>query len=161
EARALSFMSRYGAAFGLPVEARLQPVGVAQTDALGLTHVRLQQLHDGVPVTGAELLVHLRGSAVVAANGTALPAVGSLPTPPPLEAARAGGAGGRPLRGLFGADAAPLRPARLQILVPALLGAAGHPGGLAWFVEAQSASVHEYVWISARAERVLLHFSQR
>lgn len=45
-------------------EASLKEKG-AETDALGMTHVRLQQTKDGLPVEGAELLVHFDQEGVV------------------------------------------------------------------------------------------------
>ena len=41
-------------------------------DALGQEHVRLQQLHDGIPVTAGEMIVHLKGDRVVAVNAHTL-----------------------------------------------------------------------------------------
>ena len=38
-------------------------------DELSIDHVRYQQLHRGVPVTGGELIVHLKGDRVLATNG--------------------------------------------------------------------------------------------
>ena len=69
EARALSFVDTYGRAFGLTDASQVRLMAAPRADELGLEHVRLQQVHNGVPVRGAEFLVHLKGSRAMAANG--------------------------------------------------------------------------------------------
>src|SRR5687768_6288370 len=69
EARAQAFLVRHGLAFGLSRLPDVTPVGPAWQDSLGTGHVRLQQRHRGIPMSGALLLVHMRGSHVIAANG--------------------------------------------------------------------------------------------
>lgn len=44
-----------------------------QTDNIGQTHLRYQQYHRGVPVFGAEVLVHLQGGDEVYSNGQNYP----------------------------------------------------------------------------------------
>ncbi len=51
-----------------------------RTDQLGMTHLRLQQYAWGVPVRGAEYMVHERDGRVYLANGVI---VGELPAPSP------------------------------------------------------------------------------
>ena len=81
ETRALAFADLYGEPFGLTNRADVRPMGRSRPDALGQEHVRLQQVRDGVPVTAGELIVHLRGNRVVAANGRTLKDVAVLLTP--------------------------------------------------------------------------------
>ena len=81
ETRALAFTDLYGEPFGLTNRADVRPMGLSRPDALGQEHVRLQQVRDGVPVTAGELIVHLRGNRVVAANGRTLKDVAVLLTP--------------------------------------------------------------------------------
>src|SRR5690606_9076415 len=78
EERAMAFVDQYGGAFGLAARASVRAVRAAQRDALGLEHVRLQQVADGIPVTAGELIVHLRGDRVVGVNGHTLP--GPMPS---------------------------------------------------------------------------------
>lgn len=57
------------------------------TDALGLTHARYDQTAFGLPVVGAELLVHVNGAGeVYAVGGDTYPAVADAPSPSVPEA---------------------------------------------------------------------------
>ena len=57
--RASAFVDLYGSAFGLPDRSHVQLARAPRRDALGLEHVRFQQVHMGVPVAGGDFLVHL------------------------------------------------------------------------------------------------------
>ena len=67
--RALAFVDTYGSRFGAANRTQVQVQRASGVDAQGFEHVRLQQVHQGVPVTAAELTVHLKGSRVMVANG--------------------------------------------------------------------------------------------
>ena len=159
EARALSFIGTYGSAFGLSGAEDVDVVK-SQRDALGLDHVRLRQTLRGVPVTGGELIVHLRGDRVLAANGKTLDGLESLnviPATEPqaaLDAARAFA-----VRRLNAPDAG-FSPPRLEILSRGLLDGRDFPTRLVWFVEATGLDLREFIWIDAQSNTVLLHFSQ-
>ena len=75
-AHAEAFLEQYGALFGLPdpsAELRHRGTVVEQS---GAAHLSYEQRHRGVEVFGARLLVHLDAAGdVIAANGTALPAI--------------------------------------------------------------------------------------
>ncbi|MBP8809669.1 MAG: thrombospondin type 3 repeat-containing protein [Kofleriaceae bacterium] len=84
--RARWFLSTYRGLYGLAdPDRQLTPHRVHTRN---LQHVRFRQRHDGVPVYGAELAVHLFGSRVVATTGAWLPSVPALP-PSRLTAAAA------------------------------------------------------------------------
>ena len=70
--RASMFVDLYGPAFGLADRSRVRLARQPHRDARGLEHVRFQQVHMGVPVAGAEFLVHLKGTRAMAANGRVL-----------------------------------------------------------------------------------------
>ena len=73
-ATAQAFLQRYGAAFGVNDPINQLQFQTEQTDGLGLTHVRYQQVHRGVPVFAAELNVHLNNvGEVQVINGVVLP----------------------------------------------------------------------------------------
>ena len=56
-----------------------------ETDALGLTHVRLQQTFHGIPVWAAELVVHLNADAqVYLLQGRYIPTPHKLSTDPEM-----------------------------------------------------------------------------
>jgi Zn-dependent metalloprotease len=159
--RAMAFVEDYGAAFGLRGRTEAEPIGPARRDALGQDHVRLQQLHDGVPVTAGQLIVHLQGDRVVAANAHTLADLPPLPGPTvapaaAVDAARALVSKHRPEQA---ADARFGNP-RLEVFNRGMIDEGTHPTRLAWFVEATGGYLREYIWIDAHTGAVLLNFSQ-
>jgi bacillolysin len=160
--RALSFVDGYGKAFGLAGSSEVRVVRTSAPDALGVEHVRLQQMHRGVPVRGGELVIHLNGPRVVAANGhttTDLPAnvtPGIGPSAAQLEAQRLIEKH-RPQDAVLAAYGEP----RLEIFNRGLLSEVGtHRSLLAWFVEVTGPALREFVWVDAERGAILLSFSQ-
>lgn len=51
EKRALAFLGTYGRAFGIADTSQVQITRVQVNDDVGMDHVRLQQTHNGIPVT--------------------------------------------------------------------------------------------------------------
>ncbi|MBS1252447.1 MAG: Bacillolysin [Anaerolineales bacterium] len=78
------FLTRHAAAFGMRDPAREFTLIDAEVDQLGMTHLRLQQAYQGVPVMGADLRVHFdsTGQWVTAINGDYLAGI-ELPTAKP------------------------------------------------------------------------------
>jgi hypothetical protein len=70
--RALSFLASHGAAFGLERASDVRLLRETAPDETGVEHVRFEQLHQGVPVTAGQLIVHVRRDHVVAANSEVL-----------------------------------------------------------------------------------------
>ncbi len=159
EDRARAFVADYGRAFGLPPVPELRTERT-ERDALGVEHVRFRQLHNGVPVTGGELIVHLRGDAVVAANGKLVPDLEGIGTEPVIAAGTAGDLVAEVLRKHLGVTDAVLGEPRLELFNRGLLEGRHTPTRLAWFVEARRLDLREYVWIDAVTGQVLLQFSQ-
>ncbi len=162
EARALSFVSTYGKAFGLQSSSQLRLVRAPEVDALGMEHVRLQQFHQGVPVRAAEFLVHLKGSRVMAANGHViddLPAqvIPAFPADQARTAARQLVEKHRPEAAAGAGYSTP----RLEVLNRGLLSDTDrHRSRLAWFVEATGPLLRQFIWIDAQSGAMLLSFSQ-
>ena len=160
--RASVFVDLYGAAFGLSDRSKVRLARQPNRDALGLEHVRFQQVHAGVPVTGAEFLVHLKGARAMAANGRVLaqmPAEMTAVVPPPaaLRAARQVVARDR----AAAAPGAQYSAPQLEVFNSAFLeNRAGGLTRLAWFVEATGSGLREFIWIDAGTGGLLLHFSQ-
>jgi Zn-dependent metalloprotease len=160
-ARALAFVDRHGAAFGLARRADAAVAGPPTVDALGIEHVRLRQLHQGVPVAGAELLVHLSGDRVVGANGEIVDRL-----PASVRPGLAAGAAAETARLLIDkhqpglAGTASYSPPRLEVFNRGVFDDADVPSRLAWFVVASSPSLREYIWVDADTNDVLLNFSQ-
>ena len=162
EARALAFVDAYGSSFGLRDSSQVQLMRVGEADALGIEHVRLQQVHRGVPVRGGEFLVHLRGARALAANGRVtrdLPE-NTIPGVTPASARTAA----RELVEKHLPNEAPATrytEPRLEILNRALLSDPVDYGSrLAWFVQATGPAVNQYIWVDAQSGLILLNFSQ-
>lgn len=160
EERAREFLASYGRAFGVGRGAELETLRVSALDEVGMEHVRFQQTHRGIPVTGGELTVHLRGRGVVAANANTLPGLESVETVPAITAAEAAILARDALEQGLGVTGATLGEPRLELLNRRLLGGTGFATELAWFVEARKIDLREYLWIDARAGKVALQFSQ-
>ena len=160
--RASVFVDLYGQAFGLQGRADVRLSRAPRRDALGLEHVRFQQVHQGVPVAGGEFLVHLRGARAVGANGRILD---RLPTDMmPALAALAAQVAARDVVAVQRAAQAPdarYREPRLEVFNHGFL---DHQNGtasrLAWFVEAIGVGLREFIWIDAQTGALLLNFSQ-
>ncbi len=161
EARARNFVDVYGKAFGLGSSGEVRLVKT-HVDELGLEHVRFQQVHRGVPVTGGELLIHLNGSRVMVANGHT---IADLPDDilPIVPGELAESAARRLIAKRSPADATSARYSepRLEILNRALLAGTGDDASrLAWFIEASGERLRQFIWVDARSGAILLTFSQ-
>jgi thermolysin len=88
-ARSLEFLKQHGHVAGLrEPAAELELVGALE-DELGLTHVRLQQVHQGVPVFANQIITHIGDKRVGETTGRANEAAQRINTSPGLTAARA------------------------------------------------------------------------
>ena len=101
---ARAFIAAYRDEFRFTEPAQELRVESVETDALGLTHVRLQQTFHNIPVWAAELLVHLNADTqVYLVQGRYIPTPRNLSTQPSLtdQAAlqRAADHLGKPLTG--------------------------------------------------------------
>jgi Zn-dependent metalloprotease len=158
-AGALAFVGQYAKAFGLTTDSAMQVTKVDAVDSVGMDHVRLQQLYRGIPVTGAEMTVHLHGSGVAAVLAKTVPDLAGIDVTPAVDPDTAG----RSAREAVGKPTAGLREARsprLEVFNRGLLEGGLGVTRLAWFVEVVGEGVREYVWVDARRGVVLLHFSQ-
>ncbi len=157
--RALAFLRAHGQAFGLGDAMELEVRRVSPVDRVGMEHVRLQQLYQGVPVTAGELMIHLRGSLVLSASAKTLDGLEGFDTEPALSATEATAAVREQLERL-GLGNATLSAPRLEILNRGLLEGRPFPTRLAYFVEARRIDLRERFWIDAAFGSVLLRFSQ-
>jgi len=162
EARAVKFIELYGAAFGLSSPSQVTLMRNPETDELGIDHVRFQQLHKGIPVRAGEMVVHVKGASVVAANGHILddlPAdvVPSVSPADAVSAARSTIAKHRPEQSAFAVYSEP----RLEIFNRGLLmQGLKERTRLAWFIEATGPLLREFIWVDAQSRVILLHFNQ-
>jgi Zn-dependent metalloprotease len=166
--RAQTFVNANAAAFGLrqtgTTTRRQAGVAVKQEtprDEVGVEHVRFQQLHNGIPVTGGELLVHLKGDRVVSAQAEVLldAEVESTPKMSADEALK------RAQDLMQKVDATARRPVystpRLEVFNRGILQDGTYPTRLTWFIEAATERVREFIWVDAITGGILLSFNQR
>lgn len=154
EQRARSFLAAYGAAIGIDhpaaVDATLQLREVA-TDPAGNHHVKLDQVHGGIPVFGARVVVHLNEHGVTAVNGHYVPAVDLATTPlVDARAARAHAAAGM-ANAVAGTTS-------LQVFRRGLVEGARGDTRLAWAVEVAEGAARDQVWIDALDGRALARY---
>jgi Zn-dependent metalloprotease len=160
--RATTFLSRYGAAVGIPdPSAQVRPLRVQGPDRVGMEHVRFAQVYRDIPITGAGVTVHLKDDAVVAVHAKTLPDLQALDVVPQLSPDDALAHARAWLDKHLQITDARLGEPRLEILNRGLLEGARGATRLAWFVEARSAGRRELIWIDARHGAVLLHFNQQ
>jgi Zn-dependent metalloprotease len=90
EAIARGFLDQYRALFGLRSAVdELQLLRLEPDKQLGYSHVRLDQLYEGLPVFGRQLVVHMDADErIVAVNGHFQPAI-ELATEPAISAGQA------------------------------------------------------------------------
>jgi Zn-dependent metalloprotease len=89
QARSLEFLKQHGRVAGLrQPSAELDFVGTLEDD-LGMTHVRMQQVHEGVPVFANQIITHMDAKGVGETTGRANEAARRVNTSPGLSAARA------------------------------------------------------------------------
>lgn len=162
ETRARSFVAQYGASFGVSEQGQLALARRPSMDTLGVEHVRFQQQHDNIPVVAGELLVHLKGSRVMSANGRTLP-VDRMPDTTAKVADTVATTAARALVDKhFSAQARTARYStpRLQILNRGLLQDGSFPSHLAWFIEVVGPALREFIWVDAHSGGVVFNFSQ-
>ncbi len=101
------------------------------TDALGMTHVRFNQFYQGIPVFGAQVVVHMNGEGITAVNGDYVPGI-SLGTIPYVTAPVAAEAALASLRKDAAGDQLTPGPAKDSYLSRGLARRAhrGEPAGL-------------------------------
>ena len=152
-------MDGYGKAFGLQNRDELRLVA-DERDELGMDHVRFQQTYRGVPVTAAEVVVHLREGGVSSVSANALDLPEEMNTTPTVAAATAADTALALVAKLYGGTGLQTSEPRLEVFAHGLLGGPRVPARLAWFVEVTRIDVREFVWVDAERGMILLNFKQ-
>ena len=172
EARAFDFLRDHGALVGMS-DAERQMVGITVAarrpgfgselrvakvikDSIGSTHVRLDQSYQGLPVFGAQLVVHMNERGVTGVNGHYVPEV-KVGVTPRLSAAQAQAVA---LRQQVGE--APLQVVRTELSIYRKGMLEGYRGEsvLAYSVEVTDGkAMREQVWIDATKGTVLNRIS--
>jgi len=90
-AAAMAFVERYADLFGVRDASQELTVVGAEADALGMRHVTLQQVHQGVEVYGTGMKIHLSadGQEVMAASSSFVPGIALDETQPRVTAEEA------------------------------------------------------------------------
>ena len=166
EDAARQFLVTYGQLFGLTDQA--QELTVMRTRAVdrGRAFVRFQQVYQGIPVFGGELIVQLNADKnVVSANGETLPDL-ALSIIPKLDASAAQEVARRFVARGYGlsTDDLTVSEAELWIYNPILLGGPGSRfSALVWRTEVaplELAPINELVLVDAQLGAIALHFNQ-
>lgn len=155
--RARGFLVDFGALVGMSApERRDPPVSVERVidEEGGIHHVRLAQEHAGLPVFGAELVVHMDERGITGVNGTWVPeiAVATRPRIPASQAVvSARGAAGKEVR----AGQLEVGAPELAIYPKGLLAGRRPVPRLAWGVEVSGGPDRWEIWIDATSGRVI------
>ncbi|MGH2657149.1 MAG: M4 family metallopeptidase, partial [Actinomycetota bacterium] len=161
---ARAFLQRYGRAFGVRDQAKELRVMSTRPAPSGRSVVRFQQVHEGVPVLGGELVVNLDADGgVLSASGEALPGPGISVEPgvTASEARRAAIAAVAGRRGT-GADGLEATAPSLWIYDSRILGGPGLDiPTLVWRMDVRGEGpIDELVLVDARLGNVALRIDQ-
>jgi Zn-dependent metalloprotease len=161
-----AFLSRYRDLFGLREPSReMKTEQVRNTDD-DRSIVRYQQLHEGVPVVGGELIVQTTGAEnrVLSAGGKVAEDL-TVDVAPRVTPQDAQGTALALVSKYYGmeADRFSVSEPELWVYDPRLLGGTGHGQSLVWRMEvtpAETFPIRELVLIDAHRGSVALHFNQ-
>ncbi len=168
EQRAFDFLSRHGALVGLTAAERTalsQPEAANSTgstlrvlrthaDQIGESHVKMDQFYQGLPVFGAQLVVHLNDKGVTGVSGDFVPAI-ALKTVPAFNSQAAGERTVLLLQKKGEGKDLRVTSAVLQIYPAGLLEGSAVTSRLAYAVEVTSSTIHEQVWLDAQTGTIL------
>ncbi len=166
EVAALTFLGEYGSLFGLasPVD-ELRLMKSNELDG-GHSMARFQQMYQGIPVVGGELIVNMDAAKnVLSANGEILPDIG-VETQPKLDAAAAQAIALETVAKNYdlAVESLVASTPELWIFNPVLLGGPGpRITSLVWRLEVSAKElfpVRELVLVEANMGVVALHFNQ-
>jgi bacillolysin len=165
EEAARGFLATYGQLFGLTDQAQELTVMRSQTVDRGRSFVRFQQVYQGLPVLGGELIVQLDADQdVVSANGEVLPEpkVNVVPTIGAETARQRALAMVAKNYGLNADDLTTTEP-ELWIYNPILLKPGLNVNSLVWRMDVEPREllpIRELVLVDAHLGAVVLHFNQ-
>lgn len=162
--RGIAHLRQHGKASGLvDPETELALAG-ADKDALGMTHVRLDQVSRGVPVYGGQLIVHMDASSVRdLVSGRIYGSVRGVNTTPQIDSARAIEAAKSTLgfSGRFAGEPS----ARLVLLPHQVKNPRGDSGAtLVYLVElpikdGTAQTAHHYYFVNANDASIVWHYN--
>ena len=166
EMAARGFLIAYGQLFGLTDQAQELTVICCKPADRGRSFVRFQQIYQGIPVLGGELVVQTDAAQnVLSANGEVLPNL-TRDTTPTVDAATARQTALGLIAKHYGLNTGDLTVTEPELWIynPILLGGSGpRLTTLVWRMEVQSRellSIRELVLVDAQRGFVALHFNQ-
>ncbi|HET9905894.1 MAG TPA: M4 family metallopeptidase, partial [Anaerolineales bacterium] len=163
---AVALARRFAPQFGLNDPVR--NLSVKQTETLegGRITARFQQSYQGIPVIGAELMIHTNGNGdLISINGEVSPNV-SLQTQPSIESEQAMQTALQAIAKWYKKSTAEftVTSPELWIYDESLLHSSNRPVELVWRMEVisleNSLAVHELVLVNAHRGQISLHFNQ-
>ena len=166
EDAARQFLGAYGSAFGLKDQAQELTIERSKATEDGRSVVRFQQVYQGVPVVGGELVVQLNSDKqVLSVNGEVLPDLKLDVTPSlDVETARQKAVAAVAKAYSVSADSLAATAPELWLYNPVLLAGTGpHITSLVWRMEVTPNAllpIRELVLVEAHAGIVVLHFNQ-
>jgi uncharacterized repeat protein (TIGR01451 family) len=165
QASALSYVQEYGPLFGLGDPANeLRTVKTLDTPD-GRATVRLQQLHKGVPVIAAEIMVGMDRNGKLLSMGGAVSPSPEVATEPVVTEAEARATAVAAVAKWYGVSARSLTASQAELSVydPRLLKPTTMPAHLVWRTEVSNVgfvTVREFVLVDAIGGGISLHFNQ-
>ncbi len=166
EEAARGFLSKYGELFGLVNPSRELTVIRRKTVEGGRSFVRFQQVYQGIPIMGGELIVQTgpTKNSVISANGEILPDI-SLDVTPTIAASSAQETALNVVVKEYGIEPGVLGVSEPELWIynPIIMGMNDSFTALVWRIEVASSElypVRELVLVDAHLGAVALHFNQ-
>jgi Zn-dependent metalloprotease len=133
---------------------------VHDSDHVGISHVRVQQMFQGLPVRGADAVVRLNAAGVTAVSSKLISTPLQLSVTPVIGSDVASGTAQSIVLKKYGPVPATLSVPQLEIFDVGLFhGQPGQPQ-LTWFIEANGDALYERIWISASSGALAYNYSQ-
>lgn len=161
DARALAFLrDNRSLLVGSSLPLQLKTLRVDESDLVGINHVRVQQQHSGIPIRGAEAMVHLTDAGVTAVNSRLVSIDAAFNTTPAFSSVDSVQAARRLIVQQYGPVNATFSDPVLEIIDPAIYPITASTAVLSWFIEATGNALRERIWINAWTGAVVFNFSQ-
>ncbi len=162
---ALSHAQEYGSLFGLRDPVNELRTVRTQDNPDGRSTVRLQQVHQGVPVIAGEIMVGMDRNGKLLYMGGGISPSSKVATQPVVTEAEARATAVAAVAKWYGASAGSLTasPAELSVYDPRLLKPTTMPAHLVWRTEVTNAglvTIREYVLVDAVGGGISLHFTR-
>ncbi|HID22916.1 MAG TPA: hypothetical protein EYP14_11025, partial [Planctomycetaceae bacterium] len=165
EVAARTFLADYGEIFGIGDQAGELAVVRSRTASGGRSFVRFQQVYDGIPVMGGELVVQVDAAGgIISVNGEIVPSP-LVYTEPSVSAEEASEVAREAVAKWYGLypDKLTVSAPVLSIYNPAVMGWGADSNFLVWRTNAYTGvagAVDELVCVDAQRGTVALHFSR-